>query len=107
MDTNKVADTLYNALIVKHARVYRNEAPREPVFPYIVFHMSSISEAYPSEDYYVDIHVFDSPNAPVRVMEALADEVETLNHNVINTDDLTMQLERISRQFVSNADLIS
>ncbi len=106
MNTNLVADTLYNALVVKHARVYRNEPPKNPVFPYVVFNVESITDTYPSDDYYVYIDVFDKPSASVRAMETLADDIQSLARTVIYTSDISMQIEKISRQFVSNSDLV-
>ena len=40
-------------------------------------------------------------------METLADSIQGLGRTVVNNNDLTMQIERISRQFVSADDLTS
>ncbi len=105
MDTNKVADKLYTLLSAKHARVYRNAPPSSPVFPYVVYNVESITESYPSEDYYVYIDVFDSATGSVRPMETLADSIQSIARTVVSDSDLSMQIEKISRQFISADDL--
>lgn len=107
MDTNKMADALYALLTEKHSRVYRNAPPSNAVFPYVVFNAESMSDSFPSDDYYVYIDVFDKPTGSVRQMETLADSIQSLGRTVVNNDNLTMQIERISRQFVSADDLTS
>lgn len=105
MNTNKVADNLFTLLSGKHSRVYRNAPPSNPTFPYVVFNVETMSDTYPSHDYYVYVDVFDAPQGSVRTMETLADTIQSISRSVINNNDLTMQIEPISRQFVSATDL--
>ena len=105
MSTNQVADSLYTILSGIHARVYRNAPPSNPIFPYVVYNVESVTDTYPSDDYYVYVDVFDSVNGSVRTMEVIADSIQAIGRTVVNNTDLTMQIERISRQFVSADDL--
>jgi hypothetical protein len=108
MDTNKLADTIYSYLITKHARVYRNEAPTGAVFPYVVFDCESVLDTYPSDDYYVYVDIYESPNQNPRAMTTLADSIDLgINHQTFNVDELNAHFTRINRQFVSNAELVS
>ncbi len=107
MDTNKVADELYTLLIGIHSRVYRNSAPSDAVFPFVVFNLESVTEVYPSDDYYLYVDVFDSPSGSVRSMETLADSIQLIGRTVINNSSLAIQIEKISRQFISADDLTS
>jgi len=107
MVTNQVADSLYTILSGIHARVYRNAPPANPTFPYVVFNAESITDTYPSDDYYLYVDVFDSASSSisVRTMEVIADSIYAIGRTVVNNTNLTMQIERISRQFVSADDL--
>lgn len=107
MDTNKVADELYTLLIGIHSRVYRNSAPSDVVFPFVVFNLESVTEVYPSDDYYLYVDVFDSPSGSVRSMETLADSIQSIGRTVINNSSLAIQIEKISRQFISADELTS
>lgn len=107
MNTNKVADAILNTLSIIHPRVYRNAPPLNPLFPYIIFDCDIVSDSTPSDDYYVYITVFDLPTASIRTMNDLADRVEELDETTINDVNLNLYLTRISRQFVSNNELIS
>lgn len=106
MNTNAVADALYDVLSGLYERVYRNAPSSNVVFPYVVFNAESITDTYPSLDYYVYVDVFDSPSGLVRPMERIADNIQSnLSHTVINNSSLTMQMELVTRQFISADDL--
>lgn len=108
MNINAVADEVYNYLITKHDRVYRNKSPQSPVFPYVIYRIESVVNSYPSEDLYVNIDVYEDANKSVRDMEDLADLIDnSLNHKVINTDILNLHFEREQRQYVTPEELVS
>lgn len=107
MDTNAVADEILKYLETKHERVYRNKRPRTPVFPYIVFRSESVMNSMPSEDFYINIDIFENVNESVRDMESLADAIDNgLNHSVINTEKLNMHFEREIRQYIQDDELV-
>lgn len=108
MRTNEVADTIYNYLIEKHDRVYRNKSPQSPVFPYVVYRIESVMNTYPSEDLYVNIDVYEESNKSVRVMEDLADTIDKdLNMKVFNTSELNLHFVRDGRNYVPTEELVS
>lgn len=107
MNTNAVADALKILLIAKHPRVYRNAPISNPTFPYVVFNVENITESFPSEDYYVYVDVFDAPTGSVRQMETIADDIQSIARTVYRNENLNMQIEKISRQFVPADDLTS
>jgi hypothetical protein len=108
MNTNAVADSIYNYLISRHPRVYRNKAPQSPAPPYVVYRVESVVNSYPSEDLYLNIDIYEDVNKSVRVMEDLADSIDNgLNHTVVNTDTLNMQFEREQRQYINPEELVS
>lgn len=106
MNTNLVADTLYTELAKIHSRVYRNKAATNATYPYVVFFVDNVVDTYPSQNYMIHIDVYDSATSTVRGINTLADSIEALNHTVIHNANITMQLERINRQFVENSDYI-
>ena len=107
MDTNAVADEVLEYLSTKHARVYRNRAPQSPVFPYVVFRVESVLNNSPSEDFYINVDVYEDVPKSVRTIEALADSIDNgLNMQVINTDVLNMHFLREARQFVDDQELV-
>lgn len=117
MNTNAVADTILTYLETKHSRVYRNKAPatitvnnvKVPTpFPYVVFRIDSTTNTIPSEDYYLNIDVYEDAVKSVRAIEDLADLIDNgLNHSVINTSTLNLHFEREQRQYVTPEELVS
>ena len=108
MNTNAVADEVYDYLITKHARVYRNKSPQSPVFPYVVYSVESVIDSYPSEDLYVNVDIYENANESVRTIEDLADTIDNgLNLTVINTEELNLYFNREQRQYVSSQELVS
>ena len=105
MNSNLVADTIYTQLSSIHARVYRNEAPRVPTFPYVVFDVETVNDSYPSNDYYVYVNVYDEPNASVRAISDIADLIDALDNTVVNVSGLNLHITKILRQFISNKEL--
>ena len=108
MNTNAVADEVYDYLITKHARVYRNKSPQSPVFPYVVYSVESVINSYPSEDIYLNIDIYEEVVKSVRAIEDLADTIDNgLNLTVINTTELNLYFNREQRQYVSSQELVS
>jgi hypothetical protein len=108
MNINAVADEVYNYLITKHDRVYRNKSPQLSTFPYVIYRVESVINSYPSEDLYVNIDVYEDANKSVRNMENLADLIDnSLNHKIINTEILNLHFEREQRQYVTPEELVS
>ena len=108
MNTNAVADEVYDYLITKHARVYRNKSPQSPVFPYVVYSVESVIDSYPSEDLYVNVDIYENANESVRTIEDLADTIDNgLNLTVINTEELNLYFNREQRQYVPSQELVS
>lgn len=106
MNTNLLADKVLAFLNTKHSRVYRNKPPQSPTFPYIVFNIRAVTDSYPSNDYMVTIDIFEATNASVRVIETLADNIDTLNDSIIKDTGINAHFTRTNRQFVSSTDLI-
>lgn len=107
MDTVKLADIIGDYLATKHARVYWGKAPSVKVFPYVVFRLESVTDTYPSDDFYVNVDLYEDPNASVKTVEALADTIDAgLNHTVSIVGGVNVQFEREQRQSVDAQDLI-
>lgn len=117
MNTNAVVDEILTYLVTKHSRAYRNSAPttitvnnvKIPTpFPYVVFRTESATNTIPSEDYYLNIDIYEDVTKSVRAMEDLADLIDNgLNHTVINTSILNLHFEREQRQYVTPQELVS
>ena len=108
MNTNMIADAIYDFLITKHERVYRNSSPSSPTFPYVVYRIESVTDSTPSEDFYIYVDIYEDTNKSVRVMEDLADNIDNeLNDLVMNTDGFNAHFMREGRQFVDGTELIS
>jgi hypothetical protein len=105
MNTNLVADTMLTKLLTKHARVYRNAAPSNPTFPYVVFDCETINDNYPANDYYIYVNVYEAPNVSVRAMNTLADSIDGIDNEVISNSGLNMHITKVNRQFISNSEL--
>ena len=107
MNTNAVADEVLEYLSTKHARVYRNRAPQSPTFPYVVFRVESVLNNSPSEDFYINVDIYEDVSKSVRTIEDLADTIDSgLNMAVINTSVLNMHFLREARQFVDDEELV-
>lgn len=107
MNTNAVADEVLEYLSTKHARVYRNRAPQSPVFPYVVFRVESVLNNSPSEDFYINVDIYEDVSKSVRTIEDLADTIDSgLNMTVMNTSELNMHFLREARQFVDDEELV-
>lgn len=112
MNSNLISDEILAYLETKHSRVYRNKAPKNSSsfilqFPYVVYRLESVTPSYPSEDYYLNIDIYEDVNNSVRNIEDLADNIDNgLNHNVINTDCVNMHFEREARQYINAEELI-
>lgn len=105
---NLVADEIYDYLITKHERVYRNKSPQSPVFPYVVYRVESVINTYPSEDLYVQIDIYEDSNKSVRGIEDLADTIDKdLNMTVVNTKELNLHFVRDGRNYVPTEELVS
>ena len=107
MNTNAVADEVLEYLSTKHARVYRNRAPQSPVFPYVVFRVESVLNNSPSEDFYINVDIYEDVSKSVRTIEDLADTIDSgLNMAVMNTSELNMHFLREARQFIDDEELV-
>lgn len=115
MNTNAVADSILAFLEEKHERVFRNKSPKSPVFPYVVFRLESISPSNPSEDYYLNVDIYEDSESSVRPMEDLADDIDGngkylnptgLNQKTINTDLFSAYFDREQRQHVPAEELV-
>lgn len=107
MNTNAVADEILEYLSTKHTRVYRNRAPQSPIFPYVVFRVESVLNNNPSEDFYINVDIYEDVSKSVRTIEDLADTIDSgLNMRVINTSVLNMHFLREVRQFVDDEELV-
>lgn len=109
MNVNAVYDEIEKYLLTKHPRVYRNnKTPQSPIFPYISCRVESVTNTVPSEDFYINIDIYEDVNKSVREMEDLADTVDKgLNLTVINTEKLNMHFDREQRQYVPGEELVS
>ena len=108
MNSNMIADAVYDFLSAKHPRVYRNSSVANPVFPYVVYRVESVVDSIPSEDFYIHVDIHEDTNKSVRVMEDLADTIDnSLNDLVMNADGFNAHFTRESRQFVDGNELIS
>jgi hypothetical protein len=105
MNTNLVADSLLTVLLTKHTRVYRNGPPSNPIFPYVVFDCDSVTDSYPSSEYYIYVNVFDSPTVSVRAMNTIADLIDGIDNTLISNSGLNMHITKVNRQFISNSEL--
>ena len=107
MRSNDVADIIGTKLAAVHPRVYRQKAPSQRVFPYVVYRIESVGDTYPSEELYVNIDLYEAPTASVRTVETLADSIQDeLNHKVIIENNTNLHFELEQRQSVDAQDLI-
>lgn len=115
MKTNAVADSILAFLEGKHERVYRNKATKSPIFPYVVFRLESVSPSSPSDDYYLNVDIYEDSESSVRPMEDLADSIDGngnyldptgLNQKTINTDLFSAYFDREQRQHIPSEELV-
>lgn len=107
MRSNDIADIIGAKLAAKHSRVYRQKAPSEKVFPYVVYRIESVLDSYPSEELYLNVDLYESPTSSVRVVESLADLYQgELNHKTFIQNKINLQIELEQRQSVDAKDLI-
>ena len=107
MNINAVADVVLTYLSTKHSRVYRNKALSNPVFPYVVYRIESVTNSYPSEDLYVNIDVYEKAGISVRAIEDLADLIDAgINRGIVSNSTVNAHFEREARQFVPAQELI-
>lgn len=107
MNTNALANEILASLSVLHPRVTRNKSPQTPVNPYVVFSLDSLIPTDPSNDFYLHIDVYESPNSSVVVMENLADKIQdAFDDRVIRTSKLNAHIVLEQRQYISNTDLV-
>lgn len=108
MNINAVADAVLAELSPLHARTHRNKPPQSPVWPYVIYRIDSVTATDPSADLYLNIDIFDDPNASVRAMETLADTIQNdLDNKVLLTSLLNLHFAIEQRQYVSNTDLVT
>ena len=115
MNTNAVADEVLEYLSTKHTRIYRNRAPQSPVFPYVVYRVESVLNNSPSEDFYINVDIYEDVSKSVRTIEDLADTIDGngdylnptgLNQGIITTDIFSAYFDRENRQFVDDEELV-
>lgn len=103
---NALADVILTYLSTKHARVYRNRAPQNPVSPYVVFVLQSASDTYPSNDYRLIINIYDDVTTSVRAIETLADTIDAgLNLSVTSNSSLNAHFVKEIRQWSNDSEL--
>lgn len=107
MRSNDVADIIGGKLTPLISRTYRSKRPPSATFPYCVYRVESVSDAYPSEELYVNIDLYEAPTASVRAVETLADSiVAELNHKVIIQNKVNLHFELEQRQSVDAQALV-
>lgn len=106
MRTNALADNIHSILSGIHERTYKNKAIQNAVFPYVVCNLESVTSSYPSEDYYLNVNVYDKPNVLSRNIEDLSDAIDnSINHQSYVMDGMTFQIEREQRQYIPSEEL--
>ena len=107
MRSNDVADIIGAKLTPLISRVYRAKRPPVATFPYAVYRVESVVDAYPSEELYVNIDLYEAPTASIRTVETLADSiVAELNHKVIIQNNVNLHFELETRQSVDAQALV-
>lgn len=107
MNMNAVADQILDFLDTKYSRVYRNKAPKEVDFPYIIYKVESVMNTMPSEDLYLNVDIYEDINKSVRDIEDLADSIDNdLNQKIINTEVMNLYFDREARQYNNSEELI-
>lgn len=88
--------------------MYRNYAVDTPTFPYIVYRVRSSSDTYPTNDYMVDVMIFEKNDKTVsiRTAETLGDNIDTtLNNRVIPMTSYYAHFLRDIRQYENDPSL--
>ena len=107
MDTSALYSVIFSRLSTQHERVYKVKAPSTKTFPYVVFRLESVTDSYPSDDYYLNVDIYDDPNTAITVAEALGDKIDgDLNHKVIIDSGNNFHFEREQRQSVDLQELV-
>lgn len=97
---NKLTDAINTYLLTKHARVYRNKAPQNPTYPYVVFIAENATDTEPSLDVMLNIYIFDQVGVSIRTIDTLADSIDAgLRNTVISNSDINAHFTRDSRSF--------
>lgn len=108
MDTNAISDLILAKLGTLHPRVYRNQAIKQPVAPYVVYFIDSLIPTDPSSDFYLIVDIYDQPHTSVRDIEVLADTIQTeLDCTILRTEKLNLHITLEQRQYVAQTDLIT
>ena len=107
MRSNDVADIIGAKLTPLISRTYRGKRPSGAIYQYCVYRVESVVDAYPSEELYVNIDLYEAPTASIRTVETLADSiVAELNHKVIIQNNVNLHFELETRQSVDAQALV-
>ena len=108
MNMENIADAIMGEISILHSRIYRNEPPQLPIYPYVVTVFEEVTPTYPSTDVYLNINVAEDPNKSVVDMEALADKIQNaLDDKIINNENVNIHINLEQRQYISNRDLVA
>lgn len=106
--TNALADIINTKLLTYHARVYRNNAPQSPTFPYVVFRVRANNDTYPTTDYSLDVKIYEKNDGTVsaRTIETLGDTIDAgLNMKTLSDATYKAWLKKDLRQFDDDPSL--
>ena len=101
-----------NYLASKVTRAYKSNAPEEAVFPYAVFYLPNSINTDPSEDFYLDVDIWDNKQ-DTTALENLVDIIDGdgdvlnptgLHHKTITADGITATFYRESRSEIEDED---
>lgn len=107
MNSNLMADMIGEVLSKIHPRVYRGKAPKERTFPYVVYRFESVTNSYPSTDYYLNVDIYEDPKASIRDVENIGDAVvQSLDQMVLRSTGLNLQIDLETRQSMDAQALI-
>ena len=105
MNTNHIADVLLAKLTAIHSRSYRRKPPLNASYPYVVFTENISQDAVPGHDMMFFIQIYDTPEASVRAINDIADNIEeALMGAVVNDSVSAVRFERDNRQYVANSE---
>lgn len=108
MNMNAASDAILDVLTPIHARTYRNKPPKSLTFPYVVYFLDTALPTDPSTDIYLNIDIYEDPNASIRTAETIADSIQnTLDDLIIRNASLNVHSTIEQRQYVSNNDLVT
>ncbi|KNY24845.1 tail completion protein gp17 [Pseudobacteroides cellulosolvens] len=112
MNTIEFSKAIRSYLLTKHPRVYKEKAPATATFPYITFNLPSSSNTYPSEDFTLEIDIWDDKEDTTS-LETLTDSIDGdgdalnptgLNIKTIVSNGLTATFYRETRGEVIDDD---